>query len=102
MQADDRKTEARVKLRVRNYLKSLGDRCWFFMPVSNGMGVIGIPDFICCIDGKFVAIETKAPGKRWNVTEHQRRQLDAINRANGVAYVTDNGDDIPVLVKVAL
>ena len=92
--------EARVKLKIRNYLKSLGDRCWFFMPVSNGMGAMGIPDFICCIDGQFVGIEAKALGKTNTVTPLQARQLEAIRKAGGLAIVCDNADVLPVYIKV--
>lgn len=92
--------EGKVKAVVVTYLKSLGPRCWYFMPVSNGMGKRGIPDIICCIDGKFVAIETKAPGKLDNVTPHQLTNIQAIQVAGGVAHVTDNGPMTAVWLKV--
>jgi hypothetical protein len=66
--------------------------------VQNGMGVVGIPDIIACWDGRFLAIETKAPGKRGNVTANQRRQLDAINNAGGIAVVIDDPTEIEVLL----
>lgn len=71
--------EAKVKARVRAKLD--GMRVWYFMPVSNGMGRHGIPDFICCINGRFVAIECKA-GKG-EVTALQRRELERIEAAGG-------------------
>jgi len=91
--------EGRVKDKVKAYLKSLGpDRCFFYMPVQNGMGVVGIPDFVCCIDGRFVAIETKAPGKLANVTANQQQKIDAINRAGGCAVAVDGIDGLMVAV----
>ena len=54
--------EGKVKDKIRKFLKEL-PRCWHFAPVSNGMGVAGIPDILCVIDGRFVGIECKAPGK---------------------------------------
>ena len=42
---------------------------WFYMPVQNGMGVTGIPDFIGCYKGVFLAVEAKA-GK--NTTSAQQ------------------------------
>ena len=42
---------------LRHKLPVLGA---YFMPVSGGMGVHGIPDFICTVDGRMVTIETKA------------------------------------------
>jgi len=68
------------------------------MPVQNGMGVVGIPDIIACLDGKLLAIETKAPGKRKNVTANQQRQIDLINKAGGTAVVVDDPADLKLLL----
>ena len=62
-----RTPESIVKAGVEKVLAEFG--AWYYMPVQNGMGVSGIPDFIACIDGKFIAIETKAPGKESRVWE---------------------------------
>jgi Holliday junction resolvase len=80
--------EGVVKDACKKYLKSIG--AWFFMPVSNGMGQVGIPDIICCYKGMFLAIETKAPGKRTNTTPNQERVIEAIRGAGGWAIVVDN------------
>lgn len=80
--------EAKVKDACKKYLKAIG--AWFFMPVSNGMGQVGIPDIICCYKGMFIAVETKAPGKRGNTTPNQERVIEAIKGADGWAIVVDN------------
>jgi hypothetical protein len=67
------------------------------MPVSNGMGQVGIPDIICCYKGLFVAIETKAPGKRANVTDNQKRIMESIRDADGFAFVVDDPSELSVL-----
>ncbi len=94
-----RTPEGRVKEAVKRLLKRLG--IWFYMPVQNGMGVVGVPDIICCRPyvvkpedvgktlGLFVAIETKAPGKRNNTTPNQDHQLAGIRAAYGTAVVVD-------------
>lgn len=87
--------EGKVKEACKKYLKSIG--AWYFMPVSNGMGQVGIPDIIICYRGRFVAIETKAPGKRANVTENQKRVMKAIQTVNGFAWVVDDPADLPML-----
>jgi hypothetical protein len=87
--------EGKVKDACKKYLKSIG--AWFFMPVSNGMGQVGIPDIICCYRGLFVAIETKAPGKRANTTPNQDRVIEAIQKAEGFVWVVDNPDDMKTL-----
>jgi Holliday junction resolvase len=87
--------EGRVKEGIKRQLKALG--AWYFMPVSNGMGQVGIPDIICCYKGVFVAIEAKAPGKKANLTENQKRVMDAIRTADGWAWVCDDPTDLPML-----
>ena len=80
--------EGRVKDAVKKWLKARG--AWYYMPVQNGMGVVGIPDFICCWNGKFLAIETKAPGKRANVSANQANRIKEIQSARGWAVVVDD------------
>lgn len=92
--------EGRVKAAVKRVLKALG--AWYFMPVQTGRGVGGVPDFVVCMPvtvtpdmvgrtvGLFVGVETKAPGRRSNVSDLQRLQINAIGRAGGVAVVVDD------------
>jgi len=80
--------EGRVKDKVKKLLKERG--IWYFMPAANGFGRVGIPDFICCMDGKFLAIETKAPGKRDNTTANQENRINEIRAARGWALVVDD------------
>lgn len=80
------KPEAKVKEAHKAYLTSIG--AWWFMPVQTGFGVSGIPDILCCINGRLVGIETKAKGKK--PTAFQQRQIDAINAAGGLAFWTDD------------
>lgn len=80
--------EGRVKAQVRKLLAEFG--VWYYQPVQNGMGQVGIPDFICCYRGVFLAIETKAPGKIKDLTANQRRVLDQIQANDGYALVIDD------------
>jgi hypothetical protein len=80
--------EGRVKEAVKKELKSRG--IWYFMPMQNGFGVVGIPDFICCWEGLFLAIETKAPGKRSQTTSNQDRVIAEIKKHDGRAIVVDD------------
>jgi len=83
--------EGRVKAAVKRWLTARG--VYYYMPVQNGMGQSGIPDFMCCfpwLNGRMVAIETKAPGKRGSTTPNQDREIRKINKAGGVAVVIDD------------
>ena len=86
--------EAKVKDAVKKYLKAHG--IWYYMPVQNGMGVVGIPDIIACWRGRFLAIETKAPGKRANTTANQERVIAEIIAHDGMAIVVDDVSQLAV------
>jgi hypothetical protein len=64
------------------------------MPVQLGFGVGGIPDFICCYRGMFVAIECKAPGKRNATTPLQRACMSAIREHGGRVTVVSSADEL--------
>ena len=78
-----RTPEGKVKDDIKAWLVAHG--VWFFMPVPTGRGVIGIPDFICCWNGLFIAIEAKS--KRGKATPAQQGILLDITRAGGIALV---------------
>lgn len=89
--------EGRVKEAVKKWLKARD--IWYYMPVQNGMGVVGIPDFVCCWDGQFFAIETKAPGKRNDTTPNQKLRLAEIADAGGISIVVDDVAQLDELEK---
>lgn len=80
--------EGKVKALCKRVLTS--HNVWYYMPVQNGMGVIGIPDFICCWKGRFLAVECKAPGKISSTTPNQKNRISEINDHGGTAIVVDS------------
>lgn len=78
-----RTPEGRVKDKVTKLLKSYN--VYYFFPVTGGYGVSGIPDIVCCHNGRFIAIECKA-GKN-KTTALQDRQLEMIRQSGGIALV---------------
>ena len=87
--------EGKVKAAVKAFLKAKG--AWFCTPMGTGFGNSGVPDFLVCWNGKFIAIETKAPGKRSNTTVLQDKQIMGIHTAGGIAVVVD---DVSMLVGI--
>ena len=75
--------EKLVKDKVKKMLDSLG--IYHFSPPGMGLGRAGIPDLVCCYNGRFLGIECKA-GKG-KTTALQERELDAIRAAGGFAFV---------------
>ncbi len=88
--------EARVKDQVKKILQERG--AWYYMPIQNGMGVVGIPDFIGCYQGQFFAIETKAPGKLNTLTPNQLARIKEIGDAGGVTVVATDAESVKALL----
>lgn len=100
-----RTEEGRIKSATEAYLTSIGilpagkavlvtpaNTGWYFKPVSNGMGVHGIPDYLFHYRGRFGSIETKVPGK--DPTPLQAHQIKAINTTGAVAFVVRRVEDL--------
>ena len=75
--------ESKVKAAVVKLLKQYG--AYYFFPATHGYGRSGVPDIVCCVKGKFLAIECKA-GKG-ETTALQDKEINAIRTAQGVAAV---------------
>lgn len=75
--------EAKVKARIKTVLKE--HNVYYAMPLGAGFGAAGVPDFLCCVNGVFLAVEAKAG--RGKTTPLQDRQLAAIEAAGGHALV---------------
>lgn len=80
--------EAKVKKSVKDILKTYG--VYYIMPLGQSFGQTGIPDFICCFEGKFFGIETKA-GKN-TCTPRQLLQHKSIRRAGGAVLVINENN----------
>ena len=78
--------EGKVKSALKKELKRL-PKCYQFWPVQMGLGAATL-DCLLCINGSFVAIETKAPGK--DLTIRQQITRDAIVAADGIVCVVDS------------
>jgi Holliday junction resolvase len=90
--------EKKVKAKVVEILKAHG--VYYFFPATFGMGRSGVPDIICCYNGRFLAIECKAGvGK---TTALQDRELNLIEKAGGFTLVTNekNLSELAVLLSI--
>ncbi len=75
--------EGRVKTKIKKILKDNG--VYYAMPIGTGYGSSGVPDFLCCVNGNFLAIEAKA-GKG-TTTALQEKNLREIKECGGTAAV---------------
>ena len=77
--------ESKVKAQIRKILDTT--RSYYAMPIGTGYGNSGVPDFLCCVNGKFVAIEAKA-GKG-QATALQLKNLQMINACGGYTLIVN-------------
>ena len=75
--------EAKVKEKITKSRKEHG--VYYAMPMGTGYGNSGVPDFLCCAGGYFLAIEAKA-GKGIP-TALQEKNLRDIKAAGGWTLV---------------
>ena len=101
-------SESKVQSDIIKYLKSKG---WFvqkFKPINlvggNGdMRLVptdrGVPDILCCWNGKFIAFEVKAPRLNAQVSSFQQRAIARIRECGGFAYVIHSIAQIEQIIK---
>jgi hypothetical protein len=77
--------EGAVKRDIKKYLDSIG--AYHVWPVPTGYGSPMV-DCYACVDGRFWAIEVKAPGK-WS-TKRQQLIINKVNECRGAAVVVDS------------
>lgn len=89
--------ERNVKHLVKDMLTTYG--AYWYMPVPGGYGAMGAPDFIICHKGRFIGVETKAPGKKASAL--QLLQKDKIIAAGGTWLLIDgtNMKDLEEVLK---
>ena len=92
--------EAKVKAKIKAILKA--HNIYYAMPIGTGYGNSGVPDFLCCVNGKFLAIEAKA-GKG-KTTALQDKNIKQIIASGGLAIVVneDNIEELESLLKHVL
>ena len=83
---------------IKKYLASLGSDVFFWKEHGGPYGTSGVPDIICCYKGRFLGLEAKLPSGR--LTELQKRALDKINRAGGIARRVESVDDVRAVIQL--
>ena len=78
-----KKEESKFREKVRAFLLTL-DRSWFTS--IQQVAIRGTPDFIACINGRFVALELKKKGGG-RLAPLQTHNLNEIHKTSGIALV---------------
>lgn len=75
--------EAKVKAKIKAILKA--HNVYYAMPIGTGYGNSGVPDFLACVQGHFLAVEAKA-GKG-KTTALQDKHISQIKAQGGTALI---------------
>ena len=89
--------EREIVAAIKKYLSSLGRDVFFWKEHGSVYGTNGVPDIICCYKGRFLGLECKLPGGR--LTELQKRAIEKINRAGGVACRVESIEDVKRVIE---
>lgn len=80
--------EGKVKAKLKKIL--VDNDIYYVMPATGGYGNSGAPDFLICLNGVFVGIETKAAKNK--PTALQQKNLDRITEQGGLAFVVNENN----------
>jgi pantoate kinase len=91
--------ESKVKTKIKAILKEHG--VYYAMPMGTGYGNSGVPDFLCCVCGYFIAIEAKAGNG--TTTALQDKHLKQITDCGGIALVINESNlaDLELHIEMA-
>jgi len=78
--------EGKVKAKVKGVISEFGGRIDGYWPVPAGFGESHL-DWVGCVNGKFLCIETKKPGGK--PTPRQLGRIRAVRAAGGIAITID-------------
>lgn len=96
---DSYEHEADLLKDVKTFLESLFRRGVVFLRISDRY-TSGIPDILCCVQGKFVGIELK--DNTGTASPQQEVLIARIRRVGGVAGVCRNVQDVVDLLNEAV
>jgi len=80
--------EKKVKDKCVKLLKAYD--VYYFFPATHGYGRSGVPDIICCIAERFVAIECKAGDNK--PTALQEKEMADIRKQGGITVVINESN----------
>ena len=91
--------EKDIVLAIKRYLHTLGDTVFYWKEHGGPFGTNGVPDIICCYKGRFLGMECKLPCGV--LTELQKRAIDKINKAGGIARRVESVADAMDIIRQA-
>ena len=88
--------EKKIVNSILAYLKTLSG-CFSWKQHGSPYSAAGLPDIVCCINGRFVAFEVKT--ENGTTTVLQDRTLSRIRDAGGAAHVVRSLDEVKNILR---
>ena len=92
-------TEKDIVAAIMRYLKTVPD-CFAWKEHGGMYGTAGLPDVICCINGRFVGLEIKTP--KGKATALQTAVLRKIRDSGGVARIVRSVEEAEAVIDTIL
>lgn len=101
------KKETQVQKEILKFLRDNNIFCWRVNNMGipdprckggwrkqNGYNMVGMSDILGVYEGKFLAIEVKAPSRIKNVSEKQQEFIERVKKEGGTAFVACCCEDV--------
>jgi len=80
--------ESRLQQKIKKALENAFPGSFWFKSHGGPYQQKGIPDLIGVVQGKFIGVEVKVPGREHNLTDIQKHTIELINKAGGIAFMS--------------
>jgi len=88
--------EKDITNQIMKHLKTV-PHCFCWKQHGGQFGTAGIPDIICCLNGRFVAFEVKT--ETGKLTKLQESTIQKIQRAKGEAFKVTSLTEVKEILK---
>ena len=86
----EKKSESKIQKEIIDYLEEKGHYVIKIVRANKS----GVSDLAVCYDGKFIAIEVKAEGKKKDATHLQKHHQFLVTQSGGKAFIADSLWDV--------
>lgn len=94
--------EKDITAAIMRYLRTL-PHCFCWKEHGGMYGTTGLPDIICCVNGRFVGLEVKQPAgdgrPSGKLTRLQENTIAKINAAGGVAVKVTSVAEVKAVIE---
>lgn len=84
--------EKAVEDKIKDYLFS--KNIYYFKVHGSKFMPAGIPDIVCCVNGRFLGIEVKRPGAKNEQSNQQKIHENNIKKSGGTYLLVDSLSEV--------